>query len=121
MFLFDTLVVGVLLFGVELWGYKERAEVERVQLRYVKWTLGLDGRTPDYLVLEETKRMKLIIITGIRAWKFEEGVKSGGRRSIVKEYIKEKETNREKTKSRKERQEYFRRNGLSQEGVQERR
>ncbi|KZC12189.1 hypothetical protein WN55_03917 [Dufourea novaeangliae] len=40
MFMFDALVMGVLLYGVELWGFKERVEVERVQLRYIRTTLS---------------------------------------------------------------------------------
>ncbi|KOC71279.1 hypothetical protein WH47_02363 [Habropoda laboriosa] len=70
MYLFDMLVLGVLMYGVELWGFKERAEIEKIQVRYIKWTLGLDIRTPGYLVLEESKREKLRVKAGIRAWKF---------------------------------------------------
>lgn len=44
MFLRDSLVLGVLLYNVELWGFRERGEVERLQLKYIKWTLGLDMR-----------------------------------------------------------------------------
>ena len=35
-----------------MWGWKEREEVERVQERYVRWSLGVDWRTPGYMVRE---------------------------------------------------------------------
>ncbi|KOC59682.1 hypothetical protein WH47_11019 [Habropoda laboriosa] len=107
------------MYGVELWGFKERAEIEKIQVRYIKWTLGLDIRTPGYLVLEESKREKLRVKAGIRAWKFEEGVRKDVGRKIVKECLKEKEANREQTRTGKEREEYLKRNGLSQAGVDE--
>lgn len=39
MFLFESLVFAVLLYGAELWGYQERADVKKLNLRYIKWTL----------------------------------------------------------------------------------
>ncbi|KOC59102.1 hypothetical protein WH47_10928 [Habropoda laboriosa] len=72
-----------------------------------------------YLVLEESKREKLRVKAGIRAWKFEEGVRKDVGRKIVKECLKEKEANREQTRTGKEREEYLKRNGLSQAGVDE--
>ena len=40
MKLFDYLVVGVMLYGVELFGWKERIECERIQQKYIRWYLG---------------------------------------------------------------------------------
>jgi len=42
-----------------------------MQERYVKWVLGVEGRTPVYLVKEETQREKLRSRTGRRARGFE--------------------------------------------------
>ncbi|KOC60484.1 hypothetical protein WH47_07842 [Habropoda laboriosa] len=61
-----------------------------MQVRYIKWTLGLDIRTPGYLVLEESKREKLRVKAGIRAWKFEEGVRKDVGRKIVRECQRER-------------------------------
>ncbi|KOC63747.1 Histone-lysine N-methyltransferase SETMAR [Habropoda laboriosa] len=72
------------MYGVKLWRFKERAEIEKIQVRYIKWTLGLDIRTPDYLVLEETKREKLRVKAGIRARKFEEVVRKDVERKMSK-------------------------------------
>lgn len=55
VWLFDALVWTVMSYGVEIWGWKERG-VERIQERFLKWILGLKGRTPGYLVREEMQR-----------------------------------------------------------------
>ena len=69
----DTLVLAcVLLYGVEIWGWKEYEEIQRLHERYIRWTLGLDRCTPWYIVLKEVDRKK--IRTGNRACKFEEKV-----------------------------------------------
>ena len=39
-----------------MWGVDECEEIERVQGKYLKWVLGLDRETPDYIVKEELKR-----------------------------------------------------------------
>ena len=36
MMLFDSLVLGVMMYGIELIGWKESAEMERIQLKYIK-------------------------------------------------------------------------------------
>ena len=65
MFLFDKLVQ---LYGAEIWGWTEFKEIEAVQGRYIRWVLELDKCTPGYIVREESKRDKLRIQTGKRAW-----------------------------------------------------
>ncbi|KZC10595.1 hypothetical protein WN55_00347 [Dufourea novaeangliae] len=121
IFLFNMLVMGMLLYGAELYGYKKRKEVEKVQIRYLKRTLRINIRSPEYIVLEETKREKIGIRTGIRTWRFEEGVREGDGRKLVKECLKEKESVRIQTKSSEERQEYRNKNGIGIRGAQLRR
>ena len=55
MMMFDSLVLGVMMYGIELIGWKESAEMERIQLKYIKWTLGLDRRTSGYIVFKFVK------------------------------------------------------------------
>jgi len=52
---------------VEIWDWKEREELEE---RYLRWVLGVEGRTPWYLLLvrEELQRDKLNIRPGRRVW-----------------------------------------------------
>ena len=49
-------VVGSLLYGAEIFGWKEREKMEVIQNKYIKWCLRLERSTPEYIVLEETKR-----------------------------------------------------------------
>ncbi|CAD6237894.1 GSCOCG00012500001-RA-CDS, partial [Cotesia congregata] len=37
-------------YGVEIWGWKSREEIERVQERYLRWILGVSRRVAGYLV-----------------------------------------------------------------------
>ena len=63
------------MYEVELQGFRERGEVERLQLKY-KWTLGLDM---------SAEREKISARAGRRALCFEEGIKEGIGRLVLKE------------------------------------
>lgn len=39
--------------GVEIWGCKEREEIERVQKRFLRWVLGVGKYTPGCMIREE--------------------------------------------------------------------
>jgi len=58
---------------------KERERVERLQERFIRWVMGVEGRTPGYMVREEVQRMKIRNRAGRRAW----GFKEEGRGSIL--------------------------------------
>jgi len=45
--------------------------------RYLRWVLGVEGRTPRYLIREELQREKLTIIAERRACKFKERLLGG--------------------------------------------
>lgn len=64
-------------YGVEIWGWKEREGIEKLEERYMRWVLGLKRRTPRYLIREEIKRGKLRERVRKRAWGFEERLKEG--------------------------------------------
>lgn len=57
--------------GVEIWAWKEREGMEKLEERYLSWTFGLDRSTPGYMLREEVKRGKLRERAGKRAWDFE--------------------------------------------------
>lgn len=65
--------------GDELWSGNLGMEGERSgkNTRFLKWILGLKGRTPGYLVREEMQRGKLRERTGERAGRFEERLLRG--------------------------------------------
>ena len=60
------------------WGWQEDRRLDGIKRKYVKWILGLNWRTPNYILAEETK------IRGIknykkaikRAIKYEEKIRS---------------------------------------------
>ncbi|XP_043263006.1 uncharacterized protein LOC122403516 [Colletes gigas] len=121
MWLFDTLVWSVAGYGVEIWGWKEREDMERMQERYIRWSLGVDWRTPGYMVREETKRMKLRAGAGERAWRYEEklGRGEGGelaRWCLVVVREREREGEVELSAWERERMEYRRERGIWEGG-----
>lgn len=77
MWLFDRLVWTVMGYGVEIWGWRERERIERIEEKYMRWVLGVDSRTPGYLVREEMQRDKLRGRTGGRAWGYEKRLSEG--------------------------------------------
>ncbi|XP_068914676.1 uncharacterized protein F23F12.8-like [Tenebrio molitor] len=104
----------MMMYGAEIWGWKEQEEVERVQEKYLRWVLGEDRETPGYIVGEECKRSKLRVKAGKRAAKFED--RMGGREEcrILTECYREKKKNADE----KEREKYCRRNGYASEEVE---
>jgi hypothetical protein len=103
MMTFERMVESVLMYGAEIWGWKEQEEVERVQEKYLRWVLGVDRETPGYIVGEECKRSKLRVKAGKRAAKFED--RMGGREEcrILTECYRENKKNADE----KEREKYL--------------
>ena len=114
--LFDCLVKSILFYGVEVWGWREDARVEAIQERFLKWTLELDKCTPGYIVRQETGRDLLRVETGRRALGFEIKKRDTGN-DLLKECYKEMDKEGTGGKWSKGRQEYFNRNGWSDQAV----
>lgn len=117
LMLFDYLVVGVLAYGAEIWGWLERESIEKIQLKYLKWCLELQRCTPDYIVLEETKRGKIKIRLGLRALNYEESIEKNEKKRILNECLGEKRQGRIRTESCINREQYMRRTGINQEEI----
>jgi hypothetical protein len=95
--MFDSLVKSVMMYGAEIWGWREQEGLEGVQGKYLKWVLGVDRETPGYIVMEETKRDGIRIEAGKRAIRFEERLIERGECRILQECLKEKkERNRKR-------------------------
>jgi len=79
-------------YGVEVWEWKEKEGLEKLEERYLRWLMGVEGRTPWYLVREELQREKLCLRVGKRAWEYERRLKKRKRSEIAKcwEEMKEK-------------------------------
>ena len=116
--LFDSIVKGILYYGVEIWGYKEWKEIEAIQEKYLRWVLGLEWNTPGYIVREELKRKKMRVETGWRAGRWEERIQKGeggeiGRLCMLERRKEEGECDmKEWTRESIERRDYLWRGGL---------
>ena len=114
--MFDSIVKSIASYGCEIWGWKEREMLERLQLVYWKWVLGLKREVPGYIVLEETKRKKMRIDFGKRAMKME--IKTfKGKNVIMKEAMQEMDRRIKRNKHTewdKERKSYWERNGIGE-------
>lgn len=75
--MFDRLVWTEMSYGVEVWGWEERKSMERLEERYMKWVLGVDGVTPEYMLRKELQRKKLRGKAGRRAWGYKKRLKEG--------------------------------------------
>jgi len=88
--LFKYLVQSVISYGVEIWGWEEREELEKIMLDYVRWLFRIDFCTPRYIIYREIGLEKLRIGWSIRALRFEERCRTMGG-WIIRECWKEKE------------------------------
>lgn len=61
----------------------------------MKWILGLDRKTPNYILIEETKMIEIRIEATRRAIIYEEKVRNSGKKLVV-ECIKDLEKVRTK-------------------------
>lgn len=120
LWLFEYLILSVMTYGAELFGWKEWAILERVQTTYVKWTLGLQRCTPDYMVLDEAKRDRIKIKTGKRAIRYELLAAKREGKELLQECIKQRISAKGKSKQCKEREKYLNGNGFSQEELDRR-
>lgn len=59
LWLFDRLIWTVLSYRIEIWGWKQREGVERLEERYLRWVLGLERRTPGFFDKGRNKERKV--------------------------------------------------------------
>lgn len=80
------MVWTVLAYGVEIWEWRERGGIERIQERYLRWVMGVGWRTPGYMIREKLQRDKLRVRAGRRAWGFEERLAEGRGSELARKY-----------------------------------
>ena len=68
--LFDRLVLPVLLYSCELWGFHTAVAVERVHLKFCKWVLKVAKSTTNEMVYGELGRCPLILEKKVRIVKY---------------------------------------------------
>lgn len=115
MMLCRYLVVSVMSYGAEIWGWEEKKELEKCMLDYTRWVYKLDFCTPRYIIRRELNIDKLRIEWGIRARRFEERIKELDESRWVKKCWMEKEERSWKELYGKERESYYNRNGWGRE------
>jgi len=123
--LFDRLVWTVMGYEIEIWGWKEKEELEKLEKKYLRWVLGVDGKTSWYLVKEELQRGKLRERTGRRAWNFEKKLEEerGGiiARRCWEEMRERERRGRERSDWEKEIERFWEERGTSIREVEEKR
>lgn len=62
--MFNYLVRSVMEHGVELWGWEEKKNLEKVMMDYIRWCFRLDFCTPRYLITRDLGIEKLKIRWG---------------------------------------------------------
>lgn len=72
--LYKYLVKSVIAYGCEIWGWKERKELEKVQVDYFRWVMKLEFCTPRYIIYREACVNKMKKEWARRAVKFEEKI-----------------------------------------------
>lgn len=68
--LFDKMVLPVLLYGSEIWGYKSRIEIEKVQIKYCKFALGVGPSAANAAVLGDCGRVSIGVLSRLRCMKY---------------------------------------------------
>ncbi|MEW8545044.1 MAG: reverse transcriptase family protein [Candidatus Thiodiazotropha sp.] len=68
--LFDSLILPILTYGCEIWGFYRSDDIEKVHLRFLKQILGVRRQTSNIAVYGELGRFPLYIIRKIRILKY---------------------------------------------------
>lgn len=68
--IFDKMILPILLYGSEIWGYTVRQDIEKVHLLFCKRLLGASTNTSDLAVLGETGRLPLHVHYYVRCIKY---------------------------------------------------
>ena len=68
--LFDPMVLPILTFGAELWGYEYSAIIENVQLKFCRGFLGVNHSVNISIVLSECGRLPLCVIYKTKVVKY---------------------------------------------------
>lgn len=58
MRVYKVMVKNLMMYGAEIWEWKERDELERVNEIFIRWTLGVDRRTSGYAVIIRNRKRK---------------------------------------------------------------
>lgn len=68
--MFDKMVVPILLYGSELWGFENLCIIEKLHLKFCKLVLSLKTSTPNFMIYGELARYPLCVKVKIRMLNF---------------------------------------------------
>lgn len=89
MKMFEVLVESAGLFGAEIWGWRKEERLNGIKRKYMKWILGLERATSNYILIEEGQITEIKIKAMKRAVKYEEEARKSGK-ILVSECMEEK-------------------------------
>lgn len=67
----------------------EREKVKRMQEKFLRWMLGVEGRTLGYMIRKELQREILKSRAGKRAWGYEEKLMKGKGSMLAQRCLRE--------------------------------
>ena len=68
--LFDSVIKPIVLYACEIWGHDNLGLADKLQLRFIKMSLGVNSRTPTIMVRGETGSYPLEIDIKMRLLNF---------------------------------------------------
>ena len=68
--LFDSLVLPILMYGSEIWGFYKSNDIEKVHIRFLKQLLGVRKQTSNIDVYGDLDRFPLYVMRNVRILKY---------------------------------------------------
>ena len=68
--LFDKMIMPVLTYGAEIWGFETKQPIERIQTKFCKFVLGTPLSTANSAVLGECGRLPIKVYAVIKCIKY---------------------------------------------------
>jgi hypothetical protein len=81
--LFDKVILPVMIYGCEIWGYEDLQIIETLHLKFLKHILRLKSSTPSYMVYGEHGRFPLYVYVYTRMISYWAKLTSGNENKIV--------------------------------------
>ena len=60
--LFDTLILPILTYGCEIWGYENTKQLEKLHLQFCRNILGVRTTTPNFMTYRELGKTPIDIL-----------------------------------------------------------
>lgn len=64
MRLFDVIIKGIVMYGIEICGWRIQREIEKIEEKYIKWVLELKREMPANVLMLDTEREALECTAG---------------------------------------------------------